>query len=124
MDPRQYLSLVAAIDRALVAVPPETRATSGDAMPNAYRTLRAKALKVVPEHDRGELELLCPPWVGPTGGPFGFVDDKVAAAYDEARALLGILAGHLQGYADQIGGVIEAEGRARAQAKPPVGFSK
>lgn len=126
MEVGRILRLKEAIRGAMDALADKS-ATTGDALPDAYKRFREETLGAVgPEH-REELERLCPTWTREsTAGDFrrGFDPIKAGAAAEEARALLGQLAGWLDGFVLEARMKLEAEAYAqeKLRAERGVGF--
>lgn len=119
IDVGRFLRLQGAITSALTAVPVEQAARSGEALPTAYARLRGEAIDIIPAKARDEFERLFPedPLTarGWTRGP-GYATDTANRA-NEARAVLGMLAGWLGGFVDEARMEQEAAAYAAARIK-------
>ncbi len=107
------------------SVPEGSSVTAGDALPNAYQKLREEVGTVIEDEQREEFERLFPPWSRPsTAGSVrgGFDPLRAAAATNEARALLGQLAGWLEGFVSEVRMKLEADAYAKERVKQERGI--
>lgn len=107
------------------SVDDRSRKTAGTALAQAYRRFRAEARDIVLEEHRDEFERVCPDWAPPhrTRSLLSLMEGP-SRVYDEARIMLGTLAGFLDGYVreTQINLEAEAYAAAKLKAERTVGF--
>ncbi len=128
LDVGRFLRLRNAIQGAMDAIDADSQARSGIALPEAYRRFRAQAAELVLEEHQQAFNATCPEWKEPLGG-FTHSGNPAEALrqsryYNEARVLMGALAGYLDGYVAETRLNLETEAyaRERARAERPVGF--
>jgi hypothetical protein len=119
IDVGRFLRLQGAITSALAAVPVEQAAMTGEALPTSYTRLRGEAIDIIPAKVRDEFERLFPehPFTrrGHTSGPRFAIETANRA--NEARAILGTLAGWLGGFVAEARMKQEAAAYAQARIK-------
>jgi hypothetical protein len=121
VDVGKLMRLRGAIQGALNSIPTDQAPVAGRAMADRWRELREEARNVIPAEQLDEFESLFPG--GPEGNP-GLGLRGQAAMFNEARGLLGSLAGWLEGFIEEARLQAEAEayGRERAKQERGVGF--
>lgn len=117
----RFMRLRGAIQGALDAIPVDQAAVAGRAMAARYRIFRHEAQKVVPKGYLDELESLFPE--APIAGGRRDVREE-AETYNQARGLLGALAGWLDGFIQEARSQAETEAYVRERVKQErgVGF--
>ena len=127
IDVGRFLRLRGAIISTLAAVPVDQAAMSGEALPTSYNRLRGEAIDIIPAKARDEFERLFPedPLTPRrrTGGPN--YQMETANRANEARAILGTLAGWLGGFIDEarMKQEVAAYAEARIKAERGTGFA-
>ena len=117
LDIGRFLRLRNAVQQAASAIPADSSGTSGRALPEAYKRFREEALAIVPKEHREQFEQVCPEWTTSLGGSRAEDPFIQSQFYNEARVLMGGLAGFLDGYVDETRLRIEAEERAALEAE-------
>jgi len=124
MDVAGFLRLQGAIRSVLDSVSEGQAAVAAEAMADSYRRLRHETRDAIPEEDREEFDRLfpeTPPAI--TSRAMGRLGYE-AAKFHAARALLGTMAGWLDGYVQHARMQMEAQAYAEKRAKEErgVGF--
>ena len=114
-----FLRLQGAITSTLAAVPIEQAAMTGEALPTFYTRLRGEAIDIIPVKARDEFERLFPedpltPRRYTSGRNYPI---QTANRANEARAILGSLAGWLGGFVAEARMKQEAAAYAEARIK-------
>lgn len=124
MDVGKFLRLQGAIQAAIESVGDGQAAVAGPAMAERYETLVVEARLTIPETEFEEFDRLFPKRIEgprPTSGRDMFGSAKI---FNEAKALLGTLAGYLGGYVNAAKIELEAEAYAKERVRQErgVGF--
>ena len=123
MDVARFLRLQGAIRAALDSVAEGNAVIGSDAMVASYMRLREEVWSAVPNEDKPEFDRVCPH--NAIKGAGGRTDLRTAAShYSEARTLLAVMAGWLDGYVQHARMAMEAEATARERVRQErgVGF--
>lgn len=126
MDVGRFLRLQGAIQSAIESVNDGQAAVAGPAMAERYETLVVEARLTIPETELEEFDRLFPKRIEgprPTGPGNMFGSAKM---FNDAKALLGTLAGYLGGYVSEARMQLEADAYAEARIKSErgVGFKR
>ena len=115
------MRLRSAVRETMAALHAGEKAGQGVAAPEAYERLRAEALAIVPDDKAEEFGHLFPEW---TGGKVGRVGMHAVPLAEQALAMLGQLAGWLDGFVEEARLAAEAQAYAveRVRQERGVGF--
>jgi hypothetical protein len=121
-DIGKFMRLRGAIQFAMDAVDPGQAAMGGDALARTYERLRGEVREAVHKGYRDEFDRLFPEQVHRGSG--ATPAQMSARTYNEARSLLGSMAGWLQGFIDEarMQNEVQAFAEARVKAERGVGF--
>lgn len=115
IDVGKFLRLKGAIQGAMDAVPTGSAAFSGTSLVDAYLTLRKETAEAIPEELAEEFDRQFKPSPFKAGSGMRSIGAGQAQTFNEARALLGKMAGWLDGIIQEAR--LEAEAAAYAAAR-------